>query len=195
MTTPGEPRSAHVESVERHVSRLAWHHDWILLTTVPTVVAADQLSKLIVVAKLTLGESWPMQGFLRLTHGTNTGSAFGLFRDQTVVLTIASVLAIGFIIYFYRTQAVRRPLTRFTVGLLLGGALGNLIDRIRLGEVVDFIDVGWWPVFNLADSSIVVGMTLLAGSLLFAGGKESDGQKSAEADPGDDPGGPGPESL
>ena len=148
----------------------SWYRDWVLLATLAAAVAADQITKLVVKSNLALGESWPAEGFLRISHGTNTGSAFGLFRGQPVILTIASIFAIGFIVFYYRTQTVKRPMVRFTIGLLLGGALGNLTDRLRMGEVVDFIDVGPWPVFNLADSSIVVGMALLVASVVLAGG-------------------------
>ena len=149
-------------------TRLKWYRDRVLLSTIVAVLAADQFSKYLVRANMLLGESWPSDGFFRLTHGTNSGSAFGLLPNQTVLLTVASVAAIGFLVYFYRVYAMPRPLLRLAIGLQLGGALGNLIDRVRDGKVVDFIDVGAWPIFNLADSSIVVGMTMLFGILLLA---------------------------
>ena len=102
------------------------------------------------------------RGLVRITYGTNSGTAFGLFPDQTLVLIVTSFLAIGFIYYFYRSHALPTPVLRLAIGLQLGGAFGNLVDRIRLGSVVDFIDVGWWPIFNIADSSIVTGIGLLA---------------------------------
>ena len=144
-----------------------WYRDWLLLSTVPTVLFLDQISKLIIKSTLVLGESWPAEGFFRITYGTNTGTAFGLFPNQTLFLIIASFIAIGFLVYFYRTHAQPRPLLRVAIGLQLGGALGNLLDRIVYGSVVDFIDVGWWPIFNLADSSIVVGMAILIGVLVL----------------------------
>ena len=145
----------------------AWYRDWLLVATLGTVLAVDQISKHLVRTYMELGDSWPSTGVFRLTHGTNTGSAFGLFPNQTLVLIVASVVAIGFLVYFYRAHAPPRRTLRLAIGLQLGGALGNLIDRVRDGEVVDFIDVGWWPIFNLADSSIVVGMALLIGILLL----------------------------
>ncbi len=128
---------------------------------------ADQLSKLFIKTNFQLGQSWPHEGFLRLTYATNTGTAFGLLRNQTMFLILASIIAVGFLVYFYRTHAVVRPVLRLSIGLQLGGAFGNLIDRLTEGAVVDFIDVGWWPIFNIADSSIVVGMTILIVTLLF----------------------------
>ncbi|MCH7801913.1 MAG: signal peptidase II [Chloroflexi bacterium] len=146
----------------------AFYRDWALVATVAVVLASDQITKAIIRATLDLGESWPVDGFFRITHGINTGSAFGLFQGQTLILAIASVAAIGFIIYFYRTQTESTLITRITIGLLLGGAIGNLIDRLAAGEVTDFIDVGRWPIFNLADSSIVVGMILMVSTLLMS---------------------------
>jgi signal peptidase II len=139
----------------------------VLLPTIPAVLAMDQLSKHLIRINLTPGQSWPTDGLLRLTHATNSGSAFGLFTGQTPILIVASLVAIAFLVYFYRTRALPSLWLRFAIGLHLGGAFGNLIDRLRAGEVVDFIDLGWWPIFNLADSSIVVGMILLIGVLVL----------------------------
>ena len=161
--------------------RISWYRDWVLMLAISTVIAVDQLSKFLIRENLEVGESWPATGVLRLTHGTNTGSAFGLFPDQTLFLIIASVIAIGFIYYFYKTHAVPRRLVALAIGLQLGGAMGNLIDRLRVGAVVDFLDVGRWPIFNLADSSIVVGMAILMGFLFFSG-RETRPDPSLEPD-------------
>jgi len=146
-----------------------WYGDRVLLATIPAVLALDQLAKAVVRATLYRGESWPADGFFRFTHGVNSGSAFGLFPNQTTLLIVASVIAIGFLIYFYRTYSPPSTLLRLAIGLQLGGAIGNLTDRLRLGAVVDFIDVGPWPIFNVADSSIVVGMALLV--MILSSGK------------------------
>ena len=166
-TSPEQP------SAETSPSTFSWYRDWVLLLTVPVVLSFDQLSKYLVRGNLRLGESWPSEGLFRLTHGTNSGSAFGLFPNQTLILIVASVFAIGFLVYFYRAHALPRPLLRFAIALQLGGALGNLIDRLNAGAVVDFIDVGRWPIFNLADSSIVVGLVLLGWVLLGSDAKRS----------------------
>ena len=137
------------------------YRDPVLLLTLAIVVGIDQLTKYIIKESLFLGESWPSEGFVRITHGTNTGTIFGLLPNQTLLLTIASVAAIGFLIYYYKTHDYPTGVLRFAIGLLLGGAFGNLIDRIASGAVVDFIDVGPWPIFNLADSSIVVGIVIV----------------------------------
>ena len=137
------------------------------MLTIVTVLIADQLTKFAVKGTLRLGESWPSDGLIRITHGANTGTAFGLLPNQTIFLIFASIIAIGFLVYFYRAYALPRPILRLAIGLQLGGAFGNLFDRVAFGSVTDFIDVGWWPIFNIADSSICVGMTTLIVVLLL----------------------------
>lgn len=161
--------------------RILWYRDRLLVPTVIGVFLVDQFSKYLVRANLPLYESWPSEGIFRFTHGTNSGTAFGLLPNQTLILIVASVLAIGFLYYFYRTQALPSRLLRLAIGLQLGGAFGNLIDRLRVGAVVDFIDVGWWPVFNLADSSIVIGIGLLGWLLLFDRGNHLHGRGQRQA--------------
>ena len=145
----------------------AWRRDWILLATIVAVFVADQMTKFAIKGTMRLGESWPSEGFVRITHGANTGTAFGLLPNQTLFLIFASFIAIGFLAYFYRAYAMPRPILRLAIGLQLGGAFGNLFDRVAFGAVTDFIDVGWWPIFNIADSSICVGMATLIIVLLF----------------------------
>ena len=165
---------------EESAPKAIWR-DWIVAVVALAALAADQVTKYLVRENMAIGESWPAEGFFRLTHGTNSGAAFGLFQDQTVILTIASVFAIGFIIYFYRSHGDGSWITSVTIGLLLGGAVGNLIDRLIARRVTDFIDVGPWPIFNLADSSITVGITLLIASLVLTGGKSDDSPAPKEA--------------
>ena len=168
-----------VQTVEKAPERQVWYRDWILLLTIPSVFVADQLTKFAIKGTLRLGESWPAEGFIRLTHGANTGTAFGLLPNQTLFLIFASIIAIGFLVYFYRAYALPRPILRLAIGLQLGGAFGNLFDRVAFGAVTDFIDVGWWPIFNIADSSICVGMaTLIVVLLLF--------DRKQEEEPGPD---------
>ena len=161
-------------------SKWAWRRDWILLLTIVAVFAADQATKFAVKGTMRLGESWPAEGFVRLTHGSNTGTAFGLLQNQTIFLIFASFIAIGFLVYFYRAYALPSPILRLAIGLQLGGAFGNLFDRVAFGAVTDFIDVGWWPIFNIADSSICVGMaTLVIVLLLFESRRETDSDGKA----------------
>lgn len=134
------------------------------------VLAADQLSKFWVVQNLP--EQVPVDVFpwlrpvLSLTYLNNTGVAFGLFPQFGDFFTILAAVVVAAIIFFYRTLDSDDWLTQLALGLQIGGALGNLADRLCRGSVVDFLDVNFWPlqawpVFNLADASIVVGVILL----------------------------------
>ena len=176
------------EGADPGPERTPWYRDRILILVAVVVFIADQLTKWVVTENLRLYESWPREGLVRITYGTNSGTAFGLFPDQTLILIVTSLLAIGFIYYFYRSHALPSPVLRLAIGLQLGGAFGNLVDRVRLGSVVDFIDVGWWPIFNIADSSIVTGIGLLALVIFFTPREPSAPEEPAPpaqtADPG-----------
>ena len=135
------------------------------------IVVADQLSKLWIRSNLAVGESGFESGFFRLTHVSNTGAAFGLFRGHTLPLTVVSCVGIALLLLyaflFYRQfPQLDRWLAWIGLGLILGGTIGNLIDRLRLGCVTDFIDFGFWPAFNVADSAIVIGVIIFVFSLL-----------------------------
>ena len=125
------------------------------------IISLDQISKYIVIQNLKLGESIPNSGIFRLTHAQNTGTAFSLFQNQTDILTIVSFVAIVLIIFIYLSIEKPSNYIYLSYGLLFGGAFGNLIDRIRLGYVTDFFDVGFWPIFNIADSAITIGIILM----------------------------------
>ena len=165
--------------------RIAIYRDWILLPTVAAVIGLDQLTKFLVREYMVRGQSIPEDGFFRLTYHTNTGTIFGLFPSATIALTVISVFAIGFLIYFYRSQRTIAPVMRLAIGLLLGGAVGNLIDRISMGRVTDFVDVGRWPIFNIADASITVGIFLLIVFMVLA--PSQGGGARSRPDPGDPP--------
>ena len=133
-------------------------------TLAVTVYAADRLTKSWVVANIPLSEARDVvDGWARIAHVRNTGAAFGLLPERTSLLSILSVVAVLVILYYYRGIAIRSAPIAATLGMQLGGATGNLVDRIGQGYVVDFIDVGipdgwrFWA-FNVADSSIVVGI-------------------------------------
>lgn len=131
------------------------------------VLLLDRLTKNLVLANLGFGESVNVVGeYVRLTHVRNTGAAFGLLPDSSTILSVLSVLAVGAILFYYRKIASTSAWINGTLGLLLGGSLGNLFDRITQGYVVDFVDIGipggprYWS-FNVADSSIVIAIALL----------------------------------
>ena len=125
------------------------------------ILSLDQISKYIVIQNLKLGESVPNSGIFRFTHAQNTGTAFSLFQNQTDILTIVSFVAIVLIIFIYLSIEKPSNYIYLSYGLLFGGALGNLIDRVRLGYVTDFFDVGFWPIFNIADSAISIGIIIM----------------------------------
>ncbi|MBI2104499.1 MAG: signal peptidase II [Candidatus Omnitrophica bacterium] len=126
------------------------------------ILAVDQLTKFVVAAAFHPGESLPLvPGALHLTYVQNTGAAFGLLKGAQVLFIVLSLAVIAWIA---RQFLAERPLTAtalWAYALVLGGAAGNLIDRLRFGYVVDFIDVRVWPVFNLGDSAITIGVALL----------------------------------
>lgn len=155
---------------------------WSFLLIAAFVVAADQLTKSWIRANLLPGESLPEIGILTIVHAQNTGSAFGLFTNQAFLLTLIAVVGLVVILLFYRYLPQSSILSTVALGLVFGGALGNLTDRIRLGHVTDFIYVRlwgdfYWPAFNIADSSISIGVVVLAVFLLI-GLKKKDGQTS-----------------
>lgn len=152
---------------------------WFFLTAA-IVIGLDQLSKCLVRSNMTLGQSIPEQGFFRLTYHTNTGGVFGLFANQTFLITIAAIIAAVVIVLYSRHKMAQSMLVKASLGLILGGSIGNLIDRVRLGAVTDFIDIGAWPIFNLADSAIDIGVVLLIGYLLIKLWKERREAKRVE---------------
>lgn len=131
-------------------------------------VAADQLSKRLVITRLDVGESLPLiSPILHLTYVQNTGAAFGLFKGQQALFVALSLLVIAWVAWeLWRVRAMEAT-ARWGCALLLGGSAGNLIDRLRWGYVVDFIDLRVWPVFNVGDSAITIGVALLIWHSLF----------------------------
>ena len=137
-----------------------------LLIVALLVLIADQLTKLGIRASLLLGESRPEEGFLRLTRVHNEGIVFGLSVHHVVPLLLPIVVIAIVLFLSHRYALFNTGLIKVALGLFLGGSLGNLVDRVRLGYVTDFIDFNlWgdyhWPAFNLADAAIVVGGILL----------------------------------
>ena len=162
--------------MEKTISKtyLRWYKDWLLIPLVGIVYVLDQITKYLVESTLCEGNrSIPEVGQFRLTCSYNSGSAFGLFPDQTVLLILASFVGIGVLIFIYRHYPFPGRMLRVSLGLQLGGAIGNLTDRLRFGEVTDFVQLGFWPVFNLADASIVIGVTMLVALFLVSGDPKS----------------------
>jgi signal peptidase II len=151
--------------VERSLSATPFH--WIgLLAVAFAAVIADQVTKQIVVSQLELGESVNVLGPLEIRHVTNPGIAFGLFSPWATAVTLLTALAVGWMLFYFARSGARHPVLPVALGLLVGGSIANLIDRLRLGHVTDFLDLRFWPAFNLADSFIVVGVTILLAALI-----------------------------
>jgi len=148
--------------VSADTPRIPIYKDFVLVQLAALIFVLDQFSKFLVRDQLQLRESFPADGFFRFTHTFNTGSAFGIFRDQNTPLILVSFLGIAILIMIYRSQRMPTGLLRLSLGLQIGGAMGNLVDRLRLGHVTDFVDVGAWPIFNVADASIITGLVILA---------------------------------
>ena len=146
--------------------------NFVVLWTATLVVLLDQISKLIAVRSLSEGPVEIIKGIFYLTLTYNTGAAFGIFKDQTILFIIISFIAVvGILIYIYFDRSTIH-IGKFGLSLILGGAFGNLIDRLRFGYVIDFFDFKVWPVFNIADSAITIGATLLMISLLLQKGSK-----------------------
>ena len=137
-----------------------------LVSVALAAVAADQITKHVVTHELGLDESVRVVGPLSLHHVQNSGIAFGLFSSATAAVTVITAAAVGWMLVFFARSGSRHPVLPAALGLLVGGSLSNLVDRIRLGHVTDFIDLRHWPSFNLADSFIVVGVAILLAALV-----------------------------
>ena len=127
----------------------------------------DQFSKYIIRQKMSLAESIPIiKSVFHITYVENRGIAFGLFPQGSSLFIVISLIIILGIIFFERKKVIKSLKERFCLGLILGGALGNFIDRLRFGFVIDFLDFRIWPVFNLADSGVCIGGILMVFFLL-----------------------------
>ena len=144
----------------------------VFVITALVVLAADQLSKLWI-RSFTGQQPIFQAGIFRIIYTENTGAIFGILPDQFLLLTVAAflgiILLLFFAFYFSRHfQLLENLPGKLTLGLILGGTIGNLIDRLRFGYVTDFIGVGFWPVFNIADSAVTVGAILFAFLVLIS---------------------------
>jgi signal peptidase II len=142
---------------------------WLALGAIAfAAIAADQLTKHIVTGRLALDEGVHVVGPFWIHHVQNSGIAFGLFASATPVVILLTGLAVAWMLVFFFRSGARHPVLPVALGLVIGGSLSNLLDRVRLGYVTDFLDLRYWPAFNLADSFIVIGVLVLLGALLLA---------------------------
>ena len=140
---------------------------WIALAAVALAAAgADQLTKHIVTSRLRLDEQVHVVGPLWIHHVQNSGIAFGLFASATPVVILLTGIAVTWMLVFFARSGARHPVLPVALGLVMGGSVSNLVDRVRLGHVTDFLDLRFWPAFNLADSFICIGVAILLVALL-----------------------------
>ena len=157
----------------------------IFFLTLITVTLSDQLTKAFIQATMSLHSSWTViAGFLNITYVRNPGAAFGFLAQaapgfRAIFFVLVTLLAIGMILYYLAKTQTGQTWLVFALSLILSGALGNLIDRLRFGEVIDFIDVYWrshhWPAFNVADAAISVGAVIMI-LVMMRDGKVNSGQ-------------------
>lgn len=142
---------------------------WQIVLIAIAIVALDQWTKTLVRENIPLGGSWLPESlawlspYARIVHWYNTGAAFGMFKNGGMVFTVLAFIVIALILYYYPQVEKADWSLRLAMSMQLGGAAGNLIDRVTIGHVTDFISVGSFPVFNVADASITLG----AGALLL----------------------------
>ena len=156
-------------STARRSLAARWPHWLGLGIVVLAAVVSDQATKHIVTTQLALDDSAHVLGPFAIHHVQNSGIAFGLFAGATPLVTALTALAVGWMLVFFARSGARHPVLPVALGLLIGGSASNLVDRIRLGYVTDFLDFRYWPAFNLADSFIVVGVGILFAAVMFGG--------------------------
>jgi signal peptidase II len=154
----------------------------MVLGWVVTILVLDQLTKMIVDRTMSLHQSIPIiDGFFSLTYVRNTGAAFGIFAGsheafRLPFLILVSVLALGFVVVMLKRLHDEEKGLITALSLIIGGAIGNLIDRVLYGEVIDFLDFYWsnyhWPAFNVADSCITIGVLITLFYLIRAKGED-----------------------
>jgi signal peptidase II len=140
---------------------------WTIVLIALLIVGLDQWTKWLVRVNIPAGGTWLPESlewlspYARIVHWYNTGAAFGIFKEGGMVFTVLAFIVIGAILYYYpQVERSDWPL-RLAMSMQLGGAIGNLIDRLMIGQVTDFISVGTFPVFNIADASISLGCVVL----------------------------------
>lgn len=163
---------------------------WPIATIAAVIVALDQWTKWLVRVNIPEGGSWLPESlewlspYARIVHWYNTGAAFGMFQNAGMVFTILAFIVIAAIIYYYPHVENTDWSLRLAMSMQLGGAIGNLIDRLTLGRVTDFISIGSFPVFNVADASISVGaVVLLLGVWLMERAEKKEKANAVTAEP------------
>ena len=155
---------------------------WLSLVAVALAgLGADQLTKWIVTSRLDLNDQVHVIGPFSIHHVTNSGIAFGLFASATPIVILLTGLAVAWMLYFFARSGSRHPVLPVALGLVSGGSVSNLLDRVRLGHVTDFLDFRYWPAFNLADTFIVIGVAALLLALVASDRNAGRPQRVREA--------------
>jgi signal peptidase II len=142
---------------------------WLELAAVAlAAVVADQLTKWLVASNLELGDGVHILGPFWIRHVQNSGIAFGFFPSATAAVIVLTAAAVAWMVVYFARSGGRHPVLPIALGLVIGGSVSNLADRIRLGHVTDFLDFRYWPAFNLADSFIVIGVGIILVALVLA---------------------------
>jgi signal peptidase II len=166
LQAPGGAGLIHVEAEPQPAHR-AGSSQWAGLVAVAiAAVVADQVTKRAIEDRLALEETHRVLPFLEITHVRNSGIAFGIFPGRLAVVSVLTAAAVLWMLVHFARSGSRHVLFPVALGLLVGGSVSNLADRVRDGHVTDFIHVSHWPTFNLADSFIVIGVALLALGLI-----------------------------
>jgi signal peptidase II len=152
-----------------------------LVAVALAALGADQLTKSIVTSRLDLNDEVHVVGPFSIHHVTNSGIAFGLFASATSIVILLTGLAVAWMLYFFARSGSRHPVLPVALGLVIGGSVSNLLDRVRLGHVTDFLDFRYWPAFNLADTFIVLGVAALLLALVASDRNAGRPQRVREA--------------
>ena len=169
-----------ISAAERSLGA-GWTQWSSLFAVALAAIGADQLTKGIVTSRLGLYDEVHVAGPLSIHHVQNSGIAFGLFASATAVVILLTTAAVAWMLYFFARSGSRHPVLPFALGLVIGGSVSNLVDRVRLGHVTDFLDFKFWPAFNLADTFIVVGVAILLLTLVATERRPSRPQRVREA--------------
>ena len=159
--------------------RARWRKDLVFFSIAVGVVIADQLTKAWVRNNLAYGEVGPTFGPVEIIHVVNSGAAFGILQDATPFLIIMSMFGLAAIVLYYVYPPMDHGLIRIALGMQLGGAIGNLLDRLRFGEVTDFVSVGDFPTFNVADACITTSIVIVLGFFILQEFEERDKAKQS----------------
>lgn len=172
--------TVHVSSAVRSYG--ATGRQWAGLGVVSLAAAgADQVTKAAVRSTIATDEIVHVAGPLSLRHVWNSGIAFGMFADSVPIVVLLTAAALSWMLVFFARAGARNPVLVPALGLLSGGSVANLVDRVRMGHVTDFVDIRWWPTFNLADAFITVGVVLLLLVLLLSDRKRAEPTPQAPA--------------